>query len=229
MQRPLRDSTTALPTNEPHATRRRKCACGEHKQPATASSAASSGEHQNGSDLDIDLEVPEQQESRTSSRPATILMTNSLKNATQIQLIPQVNNLPAEKENIPIVLKNLLADVFGGANGISKWIISPALCDPDTTAMNVLEKKSRTSNIDGADATPSARMQPGPAKNGRNLCTIQWQKNINKKGTTDQFRLYWGALSTAQQDKYQAKAKHLNSASSWKKHSDSAIINATLH
>lgn len=59
------------------------------------------------------------------------------------------------------------ADVFGGANGIPKRIPSPALCEPDTTAKNVLEKKSRTSNVDGADATPSARMRPGPAKNGR--------------------------------------------------------------
>ncbi|KAG1797245.1 hypothetical protein EV424DRAFT_1546678 [Suillus variegatus] len=145
------------------------------------------------------------------------------------QPIPQVNNLPAEKENVPIVLKNPLADVFGGANGIPKRIPSPALCEPDTTAKNVLEKKSRTSNVDGADATPSARMRPGPAKNGRNLCAIRWQKNINKKGTTDQFRLYWGALSTAQQDEYQAEAEHLNSAGSWKKPSDSAVVNGTLH
>ncbi|KAG1759432.1 hypothetical protein EDD22DRAFT_955893 [Suillus occidentalis] len=41
--------------------------------------------------------------------------------------------------------------------------------------------------------------------------------------------VYWGALSTAQQDEYQAEAEHLNSAGSWKKPSDSAIINGILY
>ncbi|KAG1752261.1 hypothetical protein EDD22DRAFT_957628 [Suillus occidentalis] len=114
--------------------------------------------------------------------------------------------------------------MFGGVNGIPKWIPSPVLCNPDTAAKSILMKKSKASNIDGADATQSARMRPGP-----NLCAIQWQKNINKKGTTEQFRVYWGALSTAQQDEYQAEAERLNSAGSWKKPSDSAVVNSILY
>ncbi|KAG1722609.1 hypothetical protein EDB19DRAFT_1834930 [Suillus lakei] len=108
-------------------------------------------------------------------------------------------------------------------------IPSPALCDPDTAAKSVLGKKSKASNVDGADATQSTRMRPGPVKNRRNLCAIRWQKNINKKGTTEQFKLYWGALSMAQQDEYQAEAECLNSAGFWKKPSDSAIVNGILY
>ncbi|KAG1803115.1 uncharacterized protein BJ212DRAFT_1304680 [Suillus subaureus] len=118
------------------------------------------------------------------------------------QPISCMNHSQAEKENILIFLKNPLADVSGGVNGIPKWIPSPALCDPNTAVKSVLWKKSKASN---------------------------WQKNINKKGTTQQFRLYWGALSTAQQDEYQAEAEHLNSAGSWKKLSDSVVINGILY
>ncbi|KAG2039989.1 hypothetical protein BDR03DRAFT_1008348 [Suillus americanus] len=101
-----------------------------------------------------------------------------------------MNHSQAEKENIPIFLKNPLADVFSGANGIPKRIPFPVLCDPNTAAKSILGKKSKASNVDGADAIQSARIRPGPVKNRRNLCAIWWQKNINKKGTTEQFRLY---------------------------------------
>ncbi|KAG1758728.1 hypothetical protein EDD22DRAFT_849784 [Suillus occidentalis] len=152
----------------------------------------------------------------SASAAGSLDMTASLSSLTVL-----IDSELAKKENIPIFLKNPLADVFGGVNGILKRIPSPALCDPDAQdAKSILKKKSRTSNVDRVDATQSARI---------NLCAIRWQKNINKKGTTDQFRMYWGALSMAQQDEYQAKAKRLNNAGSWTKPSDSAVVNGILY
>ncbi|KAG1792357.1 uncharacterized protein HD556DRAFT_1309421 [Suillus plorans] len=53
----------------------------------------------------------------------------------------------------------------------------------------------------------------------------EWK--TNKNGTTDEFKLYWTTLSTAQQDEYQAEAERLDSTGAWKKASDPAVINGT--
>jgi len=52
---------------------------------------------------------------------------------------------------------------------------------------------------------------------------------MNKNGTTDEFKLYWNTLATAQQDEYQAEAECLDSTGAWKKASDSAVVNGALH
>jgi hypothetical protein len=65
---------------------------------------------------------------------------------------------------------------------------------------------------------------------GRNLCALRWLKQTSSKnGSTDEFKVYWGGLSTTQQDKYQSEADRLNSAGTWKKASDSAVVNGVLY
>lgn len=43
------------------------------------------------------------------------------------------------------------------------------------------------------------------------------------RGTTEEFRVYWAALATAQQDEYKADAERLQSAGMWTKGSDCVV------
>ncbi|KAG1882595.1 hypothetical protein F4604DRAFT_1986122 [Suillus subluteus] len=131
----------------------------------------------------------------------------------------------SNKENVPVVLKNPLANIFGGPSGIPKVIPTPALppiADP-----------SEGSHVKSGPATTGGvnikKMRPGSTKNGRNLCALRWLKQTNKNGTTDEFKLYWTTLSTAQHDEYQAEAERLDSTGAWKKASDHAVVNGALY
>ncbi|KAG2342177.1 hypothetical protein BDR05DRAFT_949147 [Suillus weaverae] len=48
-------------------------------------------------------------------------------------------------------------------------------------------------------------------------------------GTTDEFGLYWAALTSAQQDEYKADTEHLQSAGTWMKGSDKAVCDGTMY
>ncbi|KAG2354488.1 hypothetical protein BDR07DRAFT_1494491 [Suillus spraguei] len=133
----------------------------------------------------------------------------------------------SKKENVPFVLKNTLANIFGGPNGIPEHIPTPAL--PPSTGPSEGEPIKSGLTTGGIDVKKSSKMRPGSTKNGRNLCALRWLKQTSKNRTMDEFKLYWNALATAQQDEYQAEAECLDSTGTWKKVSDSAVINGALH
>lgn len=139
--------------------------------------------------------------------------------------VPFTSN--TNKENVPVVLKNPLANIFGGPSGIPKLIPPPAL--PPSTAVNEGSHIKSGLTTGGADVKKGSKMRPGAMKNGRNLCALRWLKKINKNGTTDEFKLYFNGLSPAQQKQYQTEADNLISAGSWNKASDSAIVDGALH
>ncbi|KAI5990605.1 hypothetical protein EDD15DRAFT_2279342 [Pisolithus albus] len=43
-----------------------------------------------------------------------------------------------------------------------------------------------------------AKMRPGPAKNGCNLCAHRWQKQVQSSGSTKEFQKYYNSLTSAQ-------------------------------
>ncbi|KAG2746614.1 hypothetical protein P692DRAFT_201807078 [Suillus brevipes Sb2] len=138
----------------------------------------------------------------------------------------------ANKENVPVVLKSPLANIFGGPSGIPKLIPPPAL--PPSTQHSCKRRQPHQEWADrqttgGADVKKGSKMRPGATKNGRNLCALRWLNKINKNGTTDEFKLYFNGLSPAQQKQYQTEADDLISASSWNKASDSAVVDGALH
>ncbi|KAH7887761.1 hypothetical protein F5I97DRAFT_1828720 [Phlebopus sp. FC_14] len=50
-------------------------------------------------------------------------------------------------------------------------------------------------------------MQPSSTKNGYNLCAQRWLKCINKNGMVEEFRVYYGSLTNAQREAYDAEVK----------------------
>lgn len=62
---------------------------------------------------------------------------------------------------------------------------------------------------------------------GRNLCALRWLKQVNRNGSTEEFQVYWTALSTAQQGEYQSEVERLNSTGTWNKPSD--VVNGILY
>ncbi|KAG2366402.1 hypothetical protein BDR07DRAFT_1606947 [Suillus spraguei] len=131
----------------------------------------------------------------------------------------------ADKEN-EIILQDPLADIFG-PNGIAKTVPAPALSPIKKTND---DGPSASNNKLAAKADGKKKMRPGAAKNARNLCAWRWLKQVNEtSGTTEEFRMYWAALTPAQQDEYKADAERLQSAGTWTKGSDCAVCNGALY
>ncbi|KAG2351382.1 hypothetical protein BDR07DRAFT_1501621 [Suillus spraguei] len=67
---------------------------------------------------------------------------------------------------------------------------------------------SASNNKLAAKADGKKKMRPGAAKNARNLCAWRWLKQVNEtSGTTEEFRMYWAALTPAQQDEVQGRRR----------------------
>ncbi|KAG1808275.1 uncharacterized protein BJ212DRAFT_1485211 [Suillus subaureus] len=120
-------------------------------------------------------------------------------------ILPGIPLGNSNKENVPVILKNPLVNIFGGPSGIPKFIPTPAI--PLSTDSS----------------------KGGPVKMLEDVARFYEEWKMNKNGTMDKFKLYWNTLAMAQQDEYQAEAKHLDSAGAWKKASDSAVVNGALH
>ncbi|KAG1747769.1 uncharacterized protein EDB91DRAFT_1245260 [Suillus paluster] len=131
----------------------------------------------------------------------------------------------ANKENT-IILQDPLADIFG-PNGIAKTIPAPAL-SPIKQTNEDGPSISDTKSVVKTEG--KKKMRPGAAKNARNLCAWRWLKQVNDtSGTTEEFRVYWAALATTQQDEYKADTERLQSTGAWTKGSDCAVCDGALY
>ncbi|KAI5980856.1 hypothetical protein EDD15DRAFT_2421529 [Pisolithus albus] len=103
-------------------------------------------------------------------------------------------------------------------------------------AMSVSPSMPATvNNSVGASASKStkgggkAKMQPGPAKNGRNLCAHRWRKQVQSSGSMEEFQNYYNGLTSVQRIMMQAydnEAIALAASNTW----DTKIIcNGALH
>ncbi|KAG1808041.1 uncharacterized protein BJ212DRAFT_1303226 [Suillus subaureus] len=120
------------------------------------------------------------------------------------------------KEN-KFVLKDPLANIFG-PNGMARTVPEPAL------------SPIKKPNDGSSTKVPKKKMHPGSAKNVQNLCALRWLKQVKMaSSTTDEFSLYWAALTSAQQDKYKADMERLQSAGTWTKGSNKAICDGTMY
>lgn len=146
------------------------------------------------------------------------------------------------KENMPVFLKNPLANMFttkappralpllDNSNSPLHPRVDPSTSAGVSTAATITSAglTSSTAAPTPTTSTKGSKMRPGPKKNGRNLCALRWLKQLNTKGTTKEFDSYWCALSTAQKDEYQAEAERLESAGQWQKPSDALVVNGPL-
>ncbi|KAI6022359.1 hypothetical protein BKA83DRAFT_4493658 [Pisolithus microcarpus] len=71
-----------------------------------------------------------------------------------------------------------------------------------------------------------AKMHPGPAKNGRNLCAHCWRKQVQSSRSTEEFQKYYNSLTATQQMEYDNEAIALAMSSTWDAKS---ICNGTLY
>ncbi|KAI6013382.1 hypothetical protein PISMIDRAFT_9512 [Pisolithus microcarpus 441] len=68
-----------------------------------------------------------------------------------------------------------------------------------------------------------AKMRPGPAKNGHNLCAHCWRKQVQSNGSTEEFQKYYTGLTSAQRQAYDDEAAalytaHIRTESLWAFH-----------
>ncbi|KAI5991400.1 hypothetical protein EDD15DRAFT_2197400 [Pisolithus albus] len=71
-----------------------------------------------------------------------------------------------------------------------------------------------------------AKMRPGPAKNGRNLCAHRWCKQVQSSGSTEEFQKYYNSLTATQRMEYDNEAIALATSSTW---DTKSICNGTLY
>ncbi|KAG2157303.1 hypothetical protein DEU56DRAFT_750442 [Suillus clintonianus] len=109
------------------------------------------------------------------------------------------------------------ANIFG-PRGIAKTIPAPAHSPIKKTDDGPAALKVPSDN-----KASKKKMRPGVAKNARNLCALRWLKQVKTSGTTDEFCMYWAALTPAQQDEYKADVERLQSAGTWTKASDRVV------
>ncbi|KIK16629.1 hypothetical protein PISMIDRAFT_15702 [Pisolithus microcarpus 441] len=71
-----------------------------------------------------------------------------------------------------------------------------------------------------------AKMRPGPTKNGRNLCTHRWRKQVQSSRSTEEFQKYYNGLTAIQQKGYDDEAAALVANKNW---DTKSICNGTLY
>ncbi|KAI6004688.1 hypothetical protein EDD15DRAFT_2444064 [Pisolithus albus] len=117
--------------------------------------------------------------------------------------------------------------------------VRPILELEDTVLLTATSPPSAASTpsppvVDNSMAAPvskstkgcKAKMHPGPAKNGRNLCAHHWRKQVQSSGTTEEFQKYYNSLTSTQRMAYDNEAAVLATNNTWDAKS---ICNGTLH
>ncbi|KAN0082865.1 hypothetical protein V8E55_008660 [Tylopilus felleus] len=107
---------------------------------------------------------------------------------------------------------------------------NPLPLQPVTSIPNP-HKSSSTQSAPSSSDRPkkAAKMRPGPARNGRNLCAWRWLKAFKETstGSTAEFKEYYEALSSQQKEAYDKEAKELVSSNAWTTAKD--VENGNLH
>ncbi|KAI6007022.1 hypothetical protein EDD15DRAFT_2190659 [Pisolithus albus] len=93
--------------------------------------------------------------------------------------------------------------------------VLPAATPSATTIPAIVDNAPVTSVSKSAKGGGKAKMRPGPAKNGRNLCAHRWRKQVQSNGSTEEFQKYYTALTSAQRQAYNDEAAALASNNSW--------------
>ncbi|KAI5993503.1 hypothetical protein EDD15DRAFT_2518825 [Pisolithus albus] len=96
--------------------------------------------------------------------------------------------------------------------------VLPAATPSATTIPAIVDNALVTSVSKSAKGGGKAKMRPGPAKNGRNLCAHRWRKQVQSNGSTEEFQKYYIALTSAQRQAYDDEAAALDSAPKHRKY-----------
>lgn len=156
--------------------------------------------------------------SQSTSVPPAECSTSAVSSA-----LPRHNS---NKEN-EFPLANPLSRVFG-MQGIPKRapLVPAQPRIPPASECTSSEPLTITAKV---DAKKVSKMRPGAAKNARNLCALRWLKQVSKNGTTEEFRVYWDALTATQREDYRIEAEQLEKEGLWTKPSDSTVCKGKLH
>ncbi|KAG1762518.1 hypothetical protein EDD22DRAFT_846982 [Suillus occidentalis] len=174
-----------------------------------------------------------------SSTDASLSTPTSQQSTLQIQG-PIAVTAQEPSDDIP----NILSEPLSAPKPIKIMIVNPLstlalaasnVVIPPTTALSsiplsLLDGGSELETTDaGSIPAPSestrktsktgskAKMRPGNAKNGRNLCALRWLKQTKRSGTTDEFNAYYGTLTSDQLGKYNEEVNNLVSNNAWNK------------
>ncbi|KAI6119527.1 hypothetical protein EDD16DRAFT_927569 [Pisolithus croceorrhizus] len=104
--------------------------------------------------------------------------------------------------------------------------VLPAATLALSTIPTVVDDTASASVNKSAKGSGKAKMRPGPAKNGRNLCAHRWRKQAQSSGSTEEFQKYYNGLTFAQRKAYDDEAAVLATSNNW---DTKTICNGTLH
>ncbi|KAI6005997.1 hypothetical protein EDD15DRAFT_2215265 [Pisolithus albus] len=104
--------------------------------------------------------------------------------------------------------------------------VLPAATPTLSTVPAIVDNAPVASVIKPAKGGGKAKMRPGPAKNGRNLCAHRWRKQVQSSGSTEEFQRYYTGLTSAQRQAYDDEAAVLATSNSW---DTKTICSGTLH
>ncbi|KAJ8582555.1 hypothetical protein M405DRAFT_559386 [Rhizopogon salebrosus TDB-379] len=165
-----------------------------------------------------------------------------------LELLPLIShaNPSINEENIPIVtgpvvprprpIKIVITNPLSTlALAAAKVILPPPLePDPeDPTKPSSVDTGANANNVPKATSSKvksggkAVKMRPSATKNGRNLCALRWLKNLKTNGTTEEFCIYYGALTSDQRKQYDDEAIQLVANNSWS--SGKAVCDGQLY
>ncbi|KAI6004749.1 hypothetical protein EDD15DRAFT_2359531 [Pisolithus albus] len=96
--------------------------------------------------------------------------------------------------------------------------VLPAATPTLSTVPTMVDNAPVASVVKPAKGGGKAKMRPGPAKNGRNLCAHCWRKQVQSSGSTEEFQRYYTGLTSAQRQAYDDEAAVLDSAPKQRKY-----------
>ncbi|KAI6035907.1 hypothetical protein BKA83DRAFT_4119883 [Pisolithus microcarpus] len=97
---------------------------------------------------------------------------------------------------------------------------------PATTVSAMANNSKVDSVCKSSKGSGKAKMRPGPTKNGRNLCTHRWRKQVQSSRSTEEFQKYYNGLTAIQQKGYDDEAAALVANKNW---DTKSICNGTLY
>ncbi|KAI6132168.1 hypothetical protein EDD16DRAFT_1852261 [Pisolithus croceorrhizus] len=97
---------------------------------------------------------------------------------------------------------------------------------PMLSTMPAVVDDAMLASVNKSAKGSKAKMRPGPAKNGRNLCAHRWRKQAQLSGSTEEFQKYYNGLTSTQRKAYDDEAAVLATSNNW---DTKTICNGTLH
>ncbi|KAG1780069.1 hypothetical protein EV702DRAFT_1194835 [Suillus placidus] len=165
-----------------------------------------------------------------TAAPLSTLQTQGPIAVTDQEPLDNIPNILPEPLSTPKPIKIMIVNPLSTLALAASDVVIPPTTALSSIPLSLLDPGTELEPTDaGSIPAPSestrktsktgskAKMRPGNAKNGRNLCALRWLKQTKRSGTTDEFNAFYGTLTSDQLGKYNEEAKNLVSNDAWNK------------